>query len=102
MEPLTKISTLQTPNVLSAQNTLSVTPGEAQNKFSTSLKNAIETLNSAQIESDRKTEALAKGEITDLHDVMITSQKASITLQTAIEVQRKVIDAYTEVMRMQV
>jgi flagellar hook-basal body complex protein FliE len=33
---------------------------------------------------------------------MIAQQKANITLQTAVEVRNKVIDAYQEMMRMQV
>ncbi|MFB4475749.1 flagellar hook-basal body complex protein FliE, partial [Oceanobacillus caeni] len=48
------------------------------------------------------TEALASGNIDDLHDVMITAQKASITLETTVQIQKKVIDAYNEIMRMQV
>ncbi len=55
-----------------------------------------------QITSDKKTNALANGEIDDLHDVMITSQKASVALQTGVQVQNKVITAYNEIMRMQV
>lgn len=70
--------------------------------FASTLKNAIETLNASQVESDKKTEALATGKITDLHDVTITAQKASIMLDTAVQIQRKAIDAYNEVMRMQV
>lgn len=79
-----------------------VSPGEAQAGFSANLKNAIQDLNAFQLESDRKTEALARGEIDNLHDVMITAQKASITLTTAVEIQRKAIDAYNEVIRMQI
>ncbi|MCT2534518.1 flagellar hook-basal body complex protein FliE [Aquibacillus koreensis] len=75
---------------------------EAQQNFSQSLKGAIEKLNEVQMHSDKQTEALAKGEITDLHDVMIASQKSSVALQTAVEIQRKAIDAYNEIMRMQV
>ncbi|WP_175559263.1 flagellar hook-basal body complex protein FliE [Sediminibacillus albus] len=78
------------------------TPAEAQEKFASSLKDAIDNLNQYQVASDAKTQALANGEIDDLHDVMITAQKASIALQTGVEVQRKVIDAYKEIMRMQV
>ncbi|WP_175480332.1 flagellar hook-basal body complex protein FliE [Gracilibacillus ureilyticus] len=78
------------------------TVGEAQQNFGANLKNAIEQLNNAQQASDQKTTALANGEIDDLHDVMITAQKASIMLQTGVQVQKKVIDAYNEVMRMQV
>lgn len=78
------------------------TPGEAQASFANALKGAIDHLNEVQTQSDRKTEGLAAGKVEDLHDVMITAQKASITLETAVQLQRKVIDAYNEVMRMQV
>ncbi len=78
------------------------TTGEAQNQFASSLKNAINELNASQVASDMKTEALINGEIDDLHDVMITAQKASITLNTAVEVQKKAVDAYNEIMRMQI
>ncbi|UOQ46484.1 flagellar hook-basal body complex protein FliE [Halobacillus salinarum] len=79
-----------------------VSPSQAHSQFADSLKQAIDQLNHSQVESNQKTEALAKGEINDLHDVMISAQKASISMQTAVEVQNKVIDAYKEMMRMQV
>ncbi|MFS0751850.1 flagellar hook-basal body complex protein FliE [Oceanobacillus sp. 1P07AA] len=75
---------------------------EAQANFASTLKNAIEDLNHIQLESDKKTEAFASGKIDDLHDVMITAQKSSVTLETTVQMQKKVIDAYNEVMRMQV
>ena len=78
------------------------TPGEAQQAFAQTLKAAIDHVNDTQQLSNIKTEALSKGHITDLHDVMITAQKASLTLETTVQIQRKVIDAYNEIMRMQV
>ncbi|WP_208592481.1 flagellar hook-basal body complex protein FliE [Gracilibacillus suaedae] len=78
------------------------TVGESQQQFADSFKQAIDNINKAQHESDQKTQALAKGEIDDLHDVMITAQKASVMLQTGVQVQKKMVDAYNEVMRMQV
>jgi len=33
--------------------------------------------------------------------VMITAQKASITMQTALEIRNKAVEAYQEMMRMQ-
>lgn len=74
----------------------------AQSMFSNVLKKAIENVNNAEHEADVKTAALASGEIEDLHDVLISAQKASITLESTVQVQRKVIDAYNEIMRMQV
>ncbi|MFB1049578.1 flagellar hook-basal body complex protein FliE [Paraliobacillus sp. JSM ZJ581] len=85
-----------------ADQAKSVSPNKAQKQFASSLKDAINQLNTSQIVSDEKTKALVNGEIDDLHDVMITAQKASITLNTAIEVQKKAIDAYNEIMRMQI
>ena len=59
-------------------------------------------MNQTQIESDKLTEKLALGQDVDLHQVMIASQKASITTQLTLEVRNKAIEAYQEMMRMQV
>lgn len=79
-----------------------LSPGAAQADFANTLKSAIESVNKSQVTSNQKTEAFARGEVDNLHDVMIAAQKASITLETSVQVQRKVIDAYNEIMRMQV
>ncbi|MBN6887160.1 flagellar hook-basal body complex protein FliE [Cytobacillus horneckiae] len=79
-----------------------VTPNEVHTSFAEYLKNSIETVNDAQIKSDQMTEKLARGENVDLHDVMIASQKASVSVQLTMEVRNKAVEAYQEVMRMQV
>lgn len=71
-------------------------------QFSNNLKTAIEQLNQTQLESEQKTIALVNGEVDDLHDVMVTAQKANLMMSMAVEVQSKVIDAYNEMMRMQI
>ncbi|GIN83705.1 flagellar hook-basal body complex protein FliE [Heyndrickxia sporothermodurans] len=75
---------------------------QSQVKFSDFLKKSIADVNQAQIESDQLTEKMVKGENVDLHQVMISAQKASITLQAALEIRNKVVEAYQETMRMQV
>jgi flagellar hook-basal body complex protein FliE len=82
--------------------TSSATPFEAQKSFASVLKQSIEKVNEAQLNSDKMTEKLARGENVDLHQVMIASQKASISLQATMEIRNKVVEAYQEVMRMQV
>ncbi|KHF39783.1 flagellar hook-basal body complex protein FliE [Halalkalibacter okhensis] len=77
-------------------------PATAQASFKDALSQAIKDVNELQNESAKKTELLAKGEIDNLHDVMITGQKASISLQATVEVRNKVVEAYQEIMRMQV
>ncbi|MCA0969145.1 flagellar hook-basal body complex protein FliE [Halobacillus litoralis] len=78
------------------------TPAEAHAQFANQLKNAIHNVNESQAQSNEMTQALARGEVENLHDVMITAQKASITMQTTVQVQNKVVEAYKEIMRMQV
>ncbi|MBP1913660.1 flagellar hook-basal body complex protein FliE [Lederbergia galactosidilyticus] len=73
-----------------------------ENKFGTYLKNAIDEVNSAQVQSTEATQKLLNGQEIELHDVMITAQKASITMQAALEIRNKAVEAYQEVMRMQV
>lgn len=91
-----------------AQNQIDLKPNLSMNdtktkmNFSETLKQAIEQVNQSQIESDHMTEALATGKNVELHNVMITAQKASVTMSLAIEVRNKAIEAYQEMMRMQV
>ncbi|GGF11077.1 hypothetical protein GCM10010954_07110 [Halobacillus andaensis] len=77
-------------------------PAEAHSQFADHLKTAVENVNNANKASDDLTKALANGEVDDLHEVMVASEKASITTQTSIEIRNKVVDAYKEIMRMQV
>ena len=70
--------------------------------FSELLKDAIQHVNDVEIASDNITKAFITGEVNELHDVMIAAQKASITIETTVQIQRKAIDAYNEIMRMQV
>ncbi|MFD1735811.1 flagellar hook-basal body complex protein FliE [Bacillus salitolerans] len=77
-------------------------PADSQKQFASFLKDSINKVNQAQIQSDIATNKLANGENIDLHQVMIASQKGSITMQATIEIRNKVIEAYQEIMRMSV
>ncbi|MFS0865110.1 flagellar hook-basal body complex protein FliE [Fredinandcohnia sp. 179-A 10B2 NHS] len=78
------------------------TASEAQKEFSSFLKDALNNVNEAQHTSDKMTEKLINGENVDLHQVMIASEKASVSLQATLQIRNKVIEAYQEIMRMQV
>lgn len=69
--------------------------------FKTLLANALHKVDAAQKESMLMTQKLIAGEVEDLHQVMIAAQKASITLDLTIQVRNKVVEAYQEIMRMQ-
>lgn len=72
------------------------------NSFKDFLKESLESVNSLQIESDNMKKNMVLGDVENLHEVMIASEKAGIALQMTLTIRNKVIDAYKEIMRMQV
>lgn len=96
----------QLMNVSSAINERSKPVGQEvlENKkdFGNYLTDAIKQVNDLQVKSDQTTTAFAEGKPVDLHQVMIDGQKASISLQAAMEIRNKAVEAYQEIMRMQV
>ncbi|MGA3600900.1 flagellar hook-basal body complex protein FliE [Lysinibacillus agricola] len=99
---ISSVSLMTPTQVVKETNKLNTTPYEAQQNFANSLKEAIAKVNDQQITSDNLTQKLIAGEDVELHEVMIASQKASITLNATMEVRNKVIEAYQEIMRMSV
>lgn len=78
------------------------TPFESQQNFSAMLNDAIHKVDETQRVSDTLTTKLIKGEDVDLHNVMISAQKASIALNATVEMRNKVVEAYQEIIRMPV
>lgn len=70
--------------------------------FKVALKNALQEVSKVEHEANAKQQLLIDGKIDDLHNVMIAAQKATITIEAAVQIQQKVIDTYNEVMRMQI
>jgi flagellar hook-basal body complex protein FliE len=92
----------QPTQIQQKSNLLTNDSNTSKQSFADALKQSIEQINQSQIESDKMTNALATGKNVELHDVMITAQKASVTVSLAVEVRNKAIEAYQEMMRMQV
>ncbi len=70
--------------------------------FQDTLKTAIDKVNQLQKESDKSIQNLATGKTDNVAEVMITAEKADIALKLMVQVRNKIIDAYQEIMRMQV
>ena len=66
------------------------------------LANAISEVNATQVKAGEMTTKFAAGAPLDIHQVMIASQEASVTLNLAMQVRNKVMDAYTELMHVTV
>lgn len=72
-------------------------PAEA---FSTTLKDSVSKVNDMQAEKKQMIESFASGETQNVHELMITMQKAGLAMSMTSAVRNKVMTAYQEVMRM--
>ena len=70
--------------------------------FSELLMNSVQKVNSLQEEANDAIQKLASGKSKNIHETMLAVEKADIAFRTMNQVRNKIIDAYKEVMRMQV
>lgn len=69
--------------------------------FKDLLMDSIQKVNADQLYAEKMDNALITGETDNIHEVMIASQKAELSLTFAVEVRNKILDAYKEIMRIQ-
>ncbi|HHV08120.1 MAG TPA: flagellar hook-basal body complex protein FliE [Firmicutes bacterium] len=77
-------------------------PNERPGSFRSVLAKALEEVNGLQLDAQDKTRLLLAGEDVELHQVMLAAQKAELALELTQTVRNKVVEAYQEIMRMQV
>src|SRR5689334_21296285 len=80
------------------QNLAEVSPAN----FKDLLKKALTDLNVSQVDGNDAIKNLATGGEENLHDVIIAMEKASMTLQYAIQIRNKVLESYQSVIQMQI
>jgi flagellar hook-basal body complex protein FliE len=98
---VSSVSVMQ-PVTPSVTQTASANNVKSDASFSTMLKDAINNVSASQATSDIYTNKLVNGQDVELQDVMIAAQKANVTLNTALSVRNKAVEAYQEIMRMTV
>lgn len=76
-------------------------PGTVQD-FGGHLKEALALLNGQQAEVEAAAARLALGEGADLHEIVLAAEKANLSLELAIQIRNKALEAYQEIMRMPV
>ncbi len=71
--------------------------------FAQVLKNSIDQVNQTQQQAEGMAANFAAGDGTaNLHEVMISLQKASVSFQEMVQVRNKLVSAYHDVMNMQI
>lgn len=104
--PIMPLGSINTINLTGLETAPSVSSGDGAQKsgtdFSKFLSDALSQVDALQTKADTASLALATGQVQDLSEVMVALEKASLSLSLTVATRDKVIDAYNQIMRMQI
>jgi flagellar hook-basal body complex protein FliE len=69
--------------------------------FAEALGKVVQAVESTESQANTAVSGMLSG-TTDVHDAMIAMQRADLTLQFSVQIRNKLVQAYTEIMRMPV
>lgn len=75
---------------------------ENNSGFKDTLEGLVNDVDRMQKTAEESSRRLMTGQIEDVHQVMIAMEEAQTSFQLMMEIRNKIVDAYKEVMRMQV
>lgn len=78
------------------------TPSPGGATFSSILQESLDKVNSDQVQADTAIKELVAGRSKNIHETLLTIERADTSLKLMMQVRNKILDAYKEIMRMQV
>ncbi|HUI79904.1 MAG TPA: flagellar hook-basal body complex protein FliE [Bryobacteraceae bacterium] len=95
--PIAPVTSIPAFAPITAPSGQSSQPGAFQNV----LQSAIQNIESANTTASQSVQKFLTGENEELHSAILAVQQASIAFDLGLQVRNKVVDAYQEIMRMQ-
>jgi flagellar hook-basal body complex protein FliE len=92
---------IQMPEEL-AQPTSPTAVQPTDNSFASMLGQMVSDVNAKQTASAQAVSALQSGQNVPLHQAVISMEEANVSFQFMVEVRNRLLDAYQEIMRMQI
>lgn len=79
------------------------TPSKAAGQdFGEAIGSALQAVSKAENEADQLAVAVASGEDRSVSDLMVATSKATLSVELMSQVRNRALEAYQEIMRMQV
>jgi flagellar hook-basal body complex protein FliE len=97
IQPISQVNQLISPQISSAGKT---TDSPFKMLFDSAMNN-LDNTNQLTKTADQMSLDFAVGKIDNIADVMVAQEKASVALQYTVQLRNKLLDAYNEIMRMQ-
>ena len=97
--PISSIAPIAMPQLTAASGAAGAAgqPGE----FQSVLSSAIDSIQSQQDNAAGSVQKFLSGENEELHTTILATQKAELAFQLGLQIRNKVVDAYQEIMKMQ-
>jgi len=87
---------------LSLPKTSGTEVSKAGDAFGKMLSSTIAQVSQADIQGNKAIEKLHTGEAKNLHEVMIAVEEADISIRMLVQMRNKALEAYNQIMQMQV
>lgn len=79
-----------------------IKPAATPGSFAGWLMKEMQAVNSQLLSADKEVQGLAAGQNDNLHQVMLSLEKAKIEFELVLQVRNRLLEGYQEIMRMQV
>ena len=97
-----QVSSVSPSQIVDSVNRSANVQGAPKASFARTLTEAVSQVNSLQLKSSQSGQELATGTADSIHKVVLEAEEASLSMQMLVSLRNKALDAYQEVMRMQV
>ena len=77
-------------------------PGAGGESFGATVKNALQSVSQAEFAADAVAVDIATGGSSGVHELMTATAKAQLSVEMLVQVRNRALEAYQEVMRMQI
>ena len=96
MDPLKSLAASQKQTLYPGKNRVN-----QNDDFLATLKSYVYDVDHQMKETDEKVKDFAVGKHHDIHEIMIASEKSSLSFKLLMQIRNKLLEAYHEIMRMQ-
>ncbi len=96
-----RIARITAPDLIAEVNNRTAEAGRAED-FKGLLREGLARLDELETNAAGQVQALMQGEPVELHRVVLAGEEAALAFEMMLGVRNKVVEAYQEVMRMQV
>jgi len=76
--------------------------GAGDGAFRSMLEQSISTVETQRVAAQQSVDRFLSGEGEEIHQVALSTQKAELSFEMFLQVRNKVVQAYQEIMRMQI